>query len=55
MRSDTDIMNISNHSNTVNMDGSMMSVTMDGPTRLDTIFMEKPAEVSTTITNVKVG
>ena len=55
VRSDTDIMNTSNHSNTVNTDGSMMSVTMDGPTRSDTIFMEEPAEVGTTITNVKVG
>ena len=54
VRSGTDIMNTSNHSNTVNTDGSMMSVIMDGPTRLDTIFMEEPAEVSTTITNVKV-
>ena len=54
VRSDTDIMNTSNHSNTVNTDGSMMSVTMDGPTGSDTIFMEEPAEVSTTITNVKV-
>ena len=51
VRSDTDIMNTSNHSNTVNTDGSMMSVTMDGPTGS---FMEEPAEVSTTITNVKV-
>ena len=54
VRSDTDIMNTSNHSNTVNTDGSMMSVTMDGSTGSDTIFMEEPAEVSTTITNVKV-